>query len=154
MAGTRQKNVSQILIALTRLLLMLAGLLLVFDAKITTAALEPTRIFESSHCKVQVFDNVFGRKTLGVMSELAHRYAPWDFVYPEAYEGMKSNDNGDLHWIAEFSPESFLDSKIWKILKKKLTSVFRGQNYLPYEANGVLINRGDFPTVQKGISLL
>eukprot|EP00794_Sanderia_malayensis_P015087 gene15087-16643_t len=112
---------------------------------------ELTRVVEKANCKALVFDKVFGRSTLNVVEELLRRYAPWDYVYPENYEGMKSNDNGDMHWVASFSPKMFTTSKIWKLLKHRLPKeVFNGQNYFPYEANGVLLNRGDFPTVQKG----
>ena len=112
--------------------------------------IQPTKVLQNSDSNVKIFDNVFSEKMLSTASHLLTRLAPWDFIYPEKYEGMKSNDNGDLHWIAAFSPKDFMHSKIWKTLEKKLHSVFEGRQYFPYESHGVLINRGDFPTVQKG----
>eukprot|EP00795_Rhopilema_esculentum_P007201 gene7201-12871_t len=113
-------------------------------------SLAPKKIIRSKNNEVLVYDEVFSKKSLSVMSELLQRHGPWDFIYPEKYEGMHENDNGNLHWVANFSPSDFSVSTIWKVLNKKLDRVFTGIRYFPYSAQGILINRGDFPTVKKG----
>ena len=109
-----------------------------------------TRTLQHYDNQVFIYDNVFSRQGLSIMSSLVSRYAPFDFIYPEKLEGLESNENGNLHWIANFSPADFAKSKIWKTLVKRLSGVFKERDFLPYEAQSVLINRGDFPSVQKG----
>jgi len=108
-----------------------------------------TRTLQHYDNQVFIYDNVFSRQGLSIMSSLVSRYAPFDFIYPEKLEGLESNENGNLHWIANFSPADFAKSKIWKTLVKRLSGVFKERDFLPYEAQSVLINRGDFPSVQK-----
>ena len=123
------------------------SLLLLAQAK-DAATQQPKKILSDT---VFVYDGLFSGKSLPVMSHFAERHAPWDFIYPEKYEGMKSNDNGNLHWVANLSPTDFAGSKIWKLVGNKVPAIFAEKKYFPYEAQAILINRGDFPTVQKGL---
>lgn len=127
--------------------------LLVQGDKVGSSNPKPNRILQYEDNKIYIYDNIFKRKSLSIISDFVTRYAPWDFIYPEKYEGMQSNDNGNLHWVANLSPQDFAKSKIWKILTKKLPEALEINKYYPYHAQSILINRGDFPTVQKGLVL-
>ena len=109
-----------------------------------------TKTLKSNANQVFIYDNVFGKKALSLMSNLAARYAPYDFTYPEKLEGFEDSDNGNLHWVANFSPEDFAKSQIWTTLVRRLPDVFKKGDFFPFEAQSILINRGDFPSVQKG----
>ena len=131
--------------------LRICVLLLVLNLQVK-AGMNPqlTRTLQNYDNRVFIYDNVFSKQGISTMSSLVSRYAPFDFIYPEKLEGLESNENGNLHWIARFSPADFAKSKIWKTLVKRLPVVFKEKDLLPYEAQSVLINRGDFPSVQKG----
>ena len=131
------------------------GLFFLNNNRLRVLAKDPTssrfiKILKSQNNEIFIYDDVYGKKSLSVLSQLATRHAPFDFIYPEKLEGMKSNDNGNLHWVANFSPKEFAKSKIWKTLIQRLPTVFGEKRYYPYQAQSILINRGDFPTVQKG----
>ena len=145
---SRDLNSAVIISTLVALLFLGYGNLLVEAEAKSSPKL--ARTLQSSDDRVFVYDNVYSRKALSMISNLAARFAPFDFIYPEKLEGMKSNDNGNLHWVANFSPEEFAKSRIWRSLVKRLPTVFNERTYVPYEAQSILINRGDFPSVQKG----
>lgn len=115
--------------------------------------MEPTRLYQSGESKVLVFDNVLGEKMLSATNQYVTAYATWFFVHQDPHEGFQRRDNGDLDWVAPFSPKSFSESRLWNTLKKKLlgTGVFDGRNLYPFDVEGVMLLRGLSPTVYKGM---
>ena len=113
---------------------------------------EPSFVIVNKQNKISIYDGIISKKILRAFTDLVKQFAPWDFIYPEpeVFKGTEKKQNGNIHWIGEFSPKGFAGSRIWKLLRTKLPGFFKGKEYLPYEAHSVLINRGDFPTVQKG----
>ena len=110
----------------------------------------PTKKYQSGESSVFVYDNILGKKLIRVSSEMVKKYATWYFVYPDPYEGIKDRENGDLHWVAPFSPKGFAKSRIWNGLRKGLDGIFNNKKLYPYEVNGVMLMRGFSPAVYKG----
>jgi len=121
-------------------------------AERVTEPLKPTRSYHHGASSVFAYDNVLGKNLLRASSNLVKMHATWFFVHPDPYEGIQNQNNGDLHWIAPFSPKAFAESRIWKGLQKGLSGagIFDGKELYPYNIEGVMLLRGFSPAVYKG----
>ena len=134
-------------------MLILLGLVGPSAEKEGTESPRPTRMYQSGASSAFVYDNILGKKLLRVSAETVRMHATWFFVHPDPYEGIQSRENGDLHWIAPFSPKSFAASRIWKGLQKGLdgTGIFDGKTLFPYDVEGIMLLRGFSPAVYRGM---
>ena len=121
-----------------------------------TESPKPTRKYQSGPSSAFVYDNILGKKLLRVSAEMVRMHATWFFVHPDPYEGIQSRENGDLHWIAPFSPKGFAASRIWKGLQKGLdgAGIFDGKALFPYDVEGIMLLRGFSPAVYRGMRVL
>ena len=114
--------------------------------------LEPTRTLIDGDKKVLAYDNVLHPRLSEALSSFVRRYGGWDFVYPDTYESFKDRNNGNLHWIAPMSPKWFSNTKVWKSVELRVLNNIWPEKLYPYQVEGVMLRRGDFPKVHQGIN--
>ena len=74
----------------------------------------------------------------------------WLYQHPDQLANESSGGAGNLDWTAPVSSEFFLKSKLW-IVFQRVVEDFTGRNdYVPYKVEGVMLRRGDFPSLVEG----
>lgn len=116
----------------------------------------PTLKFTNDNVGVYVFDDLVHPAVGGAMRQyLARGEYSYSYLYPDPYENMPEIPNsGNLHWRAFVSPANLIKMRIWKYIRDSYKSlpddIVQGRRFLPYEATGTLLQRGDFPVAFKG----
>ena len=82
----------------------------------------------------------------------------YSYVYPDPYENYYPAVDGNLFWKAAISPSIMIKMRMWKYIRdayKSLpTEIYQEKRFLPFEANTIMLKRGESPTTFKGKKVL
>ena len=74
----------------------------------------------------------------------------WHYQYPDKLANVTQRGGGNLDWLAPLSPEFLMKTKSWLVFEKILEDFTGLSDYMAYQVQGVMLRRGDFPTIIEG----
>ena len=99
---------------------------------------------------IAVYDKALPEWLTSVTESSLFLGSRWLYQHPDQLANVTQREEGNLDWSAPISPDFFMKSKLWIVFKKILAD-FTGQNgFVPYQVKGLMLRRGDSPTLIKG----
>lgn len=115
-----------------------------------TPSLDTRVRFSSDSGNVAVYDKAMPEWLTTVAEQNFKIGDRWLYQHPDELANIAPREPGNRDWSSPISPDYFVKSKLW-IVFRKLVEDFAGSNeYMPYQISGVMLRRGDSPTLVRG----
>ena len=115
-----------------------------------TPLMDKTIDFSSEEGRIVVYDLAMPEWLTSTMQSLFVGGYQWNYQYPDELAGISRRGDGNLDWLSPVSPEFLMKSKPWIVIKRVVKDFTGNDDFIAYQSTGILLRRGDIPTVTKG----
>ena len=115
-----------------------------------TPRMDKTIDFSSEEGRIAVYDLAMPEWLTSTVQSLFVGGYQWNYQYPDELAGISRRGDGNLDWLSPVSPEFLMKSKPWIVIKRVVKDFTGSDDYIAYQSTGILLRRGDIPTVIKG----
>ena len=111
---------------------------------------EKTIDFRSNEGNIAVYDKAMPEWLTSLTEKLLQQGERWLYQHHDQLANVAQRSGGNLDWAAPISSDFFMKSKLWLVVNRIAVDFTGHSDYVAYLVQGVMLRRGDSPTVIKG----
>ena len=111
---------------------------------------EKTINFRSDDGNIAVYDKAMPEWLANSTEQLFAVGSRWLYQHPDKLAKVVQRREEKLDWSAPLSPDFFMKTRLWIVMKRLLIDFSGFNDYMAYRVQGVMLRRGDSPEVVKG----
>ena len=111
---------------------------------------EKTINLRSDDGNIAVYDKAMPEWLTNSTEQLFTEGSRWLYQHPDKLANVVQRGEEKLDWSAPLSPDFFMKTRLWIVMKRLMVDFTGFNDYMAYQVQGVMLRRGDSPTVVKG----
>jgi len=111
---------------------------------------EKTINFRSDDGSIAVYDEAMPEWLTNSTEQLFAEGSRWLYQHPDKLANVVQRGEEKLDWSAPLSPDFFMKTRLWIVMKKLMVDFTGLDDYMAYQVQGMMLRRGDLPKVVKG----
>ena len=112
---------------------------------------EKTIDFRFIEGNIAVYDKAMPEWLTSLTEKLLQQGERWLYQHHDQLANVAQRSGGNLDWAAPISSDFFMKSRLWLVVNKIAEDFTGHSDYVAYLVQGVMLRRGDSPTVIKGM---
>jgi len=111
---------------------------------------EKTINLRSDDGNIAVYDKAMPEWLTNSTEQLFTEGSRWLYQHPDKLANVVQRGEEKLDWSAPLSPDFFMKTRLWIVMKRLMIGFTGFNDYMAYQVQGMMLRRGDSPTVVKG----